>query len=291
MEFNLQETQHPDKFAKEQYDSLIGIDEKKDELLNTLTFLFDKGKIDEWHKKHHKKQLSFFNQIVGGLPLIILSGDVGCGKTALANSIATPLVEKIDKLITCYETPSNIRGGGRVGGISDRITEAFTRVKAALGKDKYGILIIDEADDLATEREQEQAHHEDRAGVNVLIKQIDLIAREKINLVVLLITNRLKVLDPAVVRRSTKILHFERPNQIARELLFKSIFAGVEISENAIKDIVTATESEEALYSYSDLVQKVGKAAIFKAINMDKPFSTEIYLEVLGTVKPSPLLK
>jgi hypothetical protein len=44
---------------------------------------------------------------------------------------------------------------------------------AAVGR---AILVIDEADDLATGRGQTQAHHEDRAGVNVLIKQINQLA-------------------------------------------------------------------------------------------------------------------
>ncbi|MGG2362463.1 AAA family ATPase, partial [Salmonella enterica] len=88
----------------------------------------------------------------------------------------------------------------RVVEISNRITEAFTQAKSKVKGHDIGILIIDEADDLATDREQNQAHHEDRTGLNVLIKQIDTVGREKSNLAVILITNRLKVLDPAVVR-------------------------------------------------------------------------------------------
>src|SRR5690606_12673165 len=129
--------------------------------------------------------------------------DVGCGKTELANAIGSPLAKLLNKRIKCFETPSNIRRAGRVGEISNRITQAFDSVKMQLGKSEPGILIIDEADDLATSREQNQAHHEDRAGLNVLLKQIDSISREGYSISVILITNRLSVIDPAVIRRAT----------------------------------------------------------------------------------------
>ncbi len=197
MELQLSEVRHPNPFAQHNYDNLIAIDEQKSVLLNTLHLFFDTDRVSKWHKKHHHSKLVFFENIVSGTPLIILEGDVGCGKTALAHTIATPLGKLIDKRVLCFETPSNIRGVGRVGEISNRITEAFTQAKGKVKGNDIGILIIDEADDLATDREQNQAHHEDRAGLNVLIKQIDSVGREKSNLSIILITNRLKALDPA----------------------------------------------------------------------------------------------
>lgn len=290
MELKISETPHPNKHAGASFENLIAIEQQKDDLLNTLHLLFDKDNIEKWHKKHHHLKLSFLSKVTDGLPLVILAGDVGCGKTALANAIATPLGKKLDKRILCFETPSNIRGAGRVGEISNRITEAFSHVKARLGKSDFGILIIDEADDLATSREQNQAHHEDRAGLNVLIKQIDLVAREEVNLAVILITNRVNVLDPAVIRRATQTITFERPDKHGRKKVFKHLFEGVDLKEKEIVELVDATEREDVLYSFSDLIQKVGKQAVVKAIQRDVPFSKEIYLEVLDTVTPSPTI-
>jgi len=85
-----------------------------------------------------------------------------------------------------------------------------TRTRAeSIGR---GILVLDEADDLATRRGQMQAHHEDRAGVNVLIKQIDQLSKAKAPITVIIITNRADVLDPAVVRRAALRLDFHRPD-------------------------------------------------------------------------------
>ncbi len=291
MELLLHEVRHPNPVAQHNYDNLIAIDEQKSALLNTLYLFFDTDKVSKWHKKHHHSKLAFFENIVSGTPLIILEGDVGCGKTALAHTIATPLGKLMDKRVLCFETPSNIRGAGRVGEISNRITEAFTQAKNKVKGNDIGILIIDEADDLATDREQNQAHHEDRAGLNVLIKQIDSVGREKSNLAVLLITNRLKALDPAVVRRATQIIRFERPDKEDRKEVFKYIFAGTDISAKEIDELVKSSERKDTAYSFSDLIQKIAKQALFKAIEEDKTFDKNLYLKILEKVQPSPSIK
>lgn len=291
MELQLNETRHPNPVAQYNYDNLIAIEEQKSVLLNTLHLFFDTDRVSKWHKKHHHSKLAFFENIVSGTPLIILEGDVGCGKTALAQTIATPLGKLIDKRVLCFETPSNIRGVGRVGEISNRITEAFTQAKSKVKGNDIGILIIDEADDLATDREQNQAHHEDRAGLNVLIKQIDSVGREKSNLAIILITNRLKALDPAVVRRATQIIRFDRPNKEARKEVFKYIFAGTEIADKDIDELVKSSERKDTAYSFSDLIQKVAKQALFKSIEEDKAFDKNFYLKILEKVQPSPSIK
>lgn len=291
MDLQLIETKHPNPIAQKTYDNLFGIEKQKSALLSTLTFFFQSIKIEEWHKKYHRGKLSFLASIVDGTPLIILAGDVGCGKTALANAIGTPLGKVLDKRIHTFETPSNIRGSGRVGEISGRITEAFTQAKAKFKDGQVGLLIIDEADDLASDREQDQAHHEDRSGLNVLIKQIDSIGKEKANLAVLLITNRLKALDPAVVRRATQVILFNRPDRDGRKQVFGSLLAGSGATEPDIDELVMASERGEHSYSFSDLIQKIGRQALIKAIEEDRPFDKIILLEVLSQVHPSPLIK
>lgn len=290
MELQLFESKHPNAQAQHAYDSLIAIGRQKETLLTTLCFFFDKGKMDKWHKKHHHSKLAFLNNITNGTPLIILAGDVGCGKTALANSIATPVGKALDKRVLCFETPSNIRGAGRVGEISNRITEAFTQVKAKLKDGSLGLLIIDEADDLATDREQNQAHHEDRSGLNVLIKQIDSIAKDKVDLAVILITNRLRALDPAVVRRATQVILFNRPDANGRKEVFESLLLGTGATSSDIDELVAASGKDGKQYSFSDLVQRVGRYGLIKAIDEDRPFGKNLLLEVIACVEPSPLI-
>lgn len=284
------ETRHPDKKAERVFEHLIGIDRQKDELVATITFLFDKEKISKWMKKHHSNGLLFVDRVVSEMPLIILSGDVGCGKSALANSVGTPVATELKKRLTCFETPSDVRGGGRVGELSARVTSAFQQVIARVKGDDLGLLIIDEADDLATSRAQNQAHHEDRAGLNVLVKQIDSISKAKTNLVVILITNRASVLDPAIIRRASIHLTFTRPNDQDRRKVFEYLFRGIKLGDKDLEKLVEVSRRELVPFSYSDLINRVAKQAVFRAVRSDRSFSPSVYLEVLRDSSPSPLI-
>ncbi|MGK3960055.1 AAA family ATPase [Sorangium sp. So ce118] len=226
-----------------------------------------------------------------GSPLILLSGEVGCGKTALATSAGTPLATRLDRKVVSLETPSNIRGWGRVGEISARITEAFEQACARVKHVGCGILIIDEADDLAAAREEMQAHHEDRAGVNVLIKQIDRIARERAPLAVLMITNRAGALDPAVARRASLHLRFDRPDPAQRRAVMSRLLAGTQHTEEEIGKFVEATEPRRGVrFSFSDLTVRLARAALRRAWRANRPFGPAVLLETLAEFDPSPLV-
>lgn len=287
MELNLIENTHPNKDSINKYNNLIGIDVQKGLLLDSLNFLFKRDLIESWEKKHHKGGFIFLQNYTYD-PLIILSGEVGCGKTELANTIPSIVSEKIGKRIKVFETPSNIRGSGLVGEISNRISAAFKEVKMKIKHNEFAILIIDEGDDLATSRAQNQAHHEDRAGLNVLIKEIDSIKKSHQNIIVILITNREKVLDAAFYRRAILHLKFERPNEDNRKKVFEYLF-GNNLDKDSLTNLMKASKRQPP-YSYSDLIQKVGTQTLFKAISTDKPFTPDLFCEVLKLTDPTPLL-
>ena len=83
------------------------------------------------------------------------------------------------------------------------------------------IFLVDEADALAQSREMSQMHHEDRAGVNAFIRGVDQVKNEQIPVAIIMCTNRLNALDPAIKRRSIDILTFHRPNELQRYLILK----------------------------------------------------------------------
>jgi len=286
----LVEYKHPDQQAEREYGLLVGIDEQKSEMLKTLSLILDPGRVTAWQKKYYKHGLGILSHIENGSPLIMLSGEVGCGKTALAQTIGTPLALALGHPVKVFETPSNIRGGGMVGGLSNRVTEAFESAKAKLKDGETGILIIDEADDLATSRSQNQAHHEDRAGLNVLIKQIDGIKKSKKNLAVIMITNRINVLDPAVRRRTALQLNFERPTGKKLEAVLDMLFKGVVHTKQDLKKLLNFIDTKTVPYSFSDLIQRVGKQAVYYAIDHDKPFDADLYYQILCITEPTPLI-
>jgi AAA+ superfamily predicted ATPase len=286
----LVEYKHPDQQAESEYGLLVGIDEQKGELLKTLSLLLNPERVLTWQKKHYKNGLGILSHLENGSPLIILSGEVGCGKTALAQTVGTPLALALGHPVKVFETPSNIRGSGMVGELSNRVTEAFESAKAKLKEGETGILIIDEADDLATSRSQNQAHHEDRAGLNVLIKQIDGIKKSKKKLAVIMITNRVNVLDPAVRRRTALQLNFERPTGEKLEAVLDMLFKGVAHTKQDLKKLLDFISAKAVPYSFSDLIQRVGKQAVYHAIDHDKPFTPDLYYQILCIAEPTPLI-
>jgi SpoVK/Ycf46/Vps4 family AAA+-type ATPase len=284
----LHEEKHPNDSAVARYDSLVGIDGQKADLSEYLLRVFDSERLSRWVKKHHPKGLPLTKRIEDRAPLVVLAGEVGCGKTALATSVGSVVATTLDKRVVALETPSDIRGGGLVGQLSERVTAAFNEARVKVGKDR-GILIIDEGDDLGTSRAQMQAHHEDRAGLNVLIKEIDRLARDRSLIAVVLITNRLQALDPALVRRA-HVIRFERPDAAARRALFERLLQGVQHDEEDITALVRASERNPP-FSYSDLVERGAEGALLASLREDRPLSAATLRKILGQIQPTPLIE
>jgi SpoVK/Ycf46/Vps4 family AAA+-type ATPase len=284
----LHKTKHPDPAAQARYDQLIGIDAQKAELAEYLLRVFDPARLARWLKKHHAKGLPLAKRIEDRPPLVVLGGEVGCGKTALATSVGTVVANSLDKQVVTLETPSDIRGGGLVGQLSERVTAAFREARVEVGH-HHGILVIDEGDDLGTSRAQMQAHHEDRAGLNVLIKEIDRLARERARIAVVLVTNRVQALDPALVRRA-QVIRFARPDANTRQAVFEHILDGVKHDAKDIAELVRASERKPP-FSFSDLVERGAEGAIMAALRADKPFSVAALREAIERLEPSPVIE
>jgi AAA+ superfamily predicted ATPase len=148
------------------------------------------------------------------------------------------------------------------------LSAAFTEIKQAArrgvgrsSKHNSGIvLLIDEADALAQSRELGQMHHEDRAGVNALIRGVDDLATGNLPAIVVMCTNRLDALDPAVRRRAAVTFTFNRPNEAQRLAFLTPVLDELGFSEQQIHTLVTATGATHGRaygYTYSDLAQRL----------------------------------
>jgi len=281
----LHELKHPIDSACARYERLIGLDAQKEQLVEYLVRIFDPEHVRRWQRKHHPRGLALAKRVEDRPPLVILAGDVGCGKTELARSVGSPVAKKLDKRVVALETPSDVRGGGLVGQLSERITAVFSEARLRLIQNP-GILIIDEGDDLGTSRSQMQAHHEDRAGVNVLIKEIDRVVRDRLPLAVLLVTNRLDALDPALVRRA-HVIGFKRPDGNSRRALFEQLLDGVDHTERDLEALVRVSNREPA-FTYSDLVERGAEAALLASLRSDTPVTAAALREAIERLEPSP---
>jgi AAA+ superfamily predicted ATPase len=148
--------------------------------------------------------------------------------------------------------------------------------------------VIDEAAALAQSREAAQMHHEDRAGVNALIRGISQIATERLGVLVIMCTNRAAALDPAIRRRAAAEFDFARPNDSERAAVLTAIFDGIGLSDPQIADLVnlTGANGRGYGYTYSDIVDRV-LAATCLAAYPDRPITADLIAEQIHANPPT----
>jgi SpoVK/Ycf46/Vps4 family AAA+-type ATPase len=288
----------PDAAASTRYADLVGLDEIKERLNKEAQLLLHPASLDQWSQRFHRTRLRACDAFADRHPVFIFAGDVGTGKTALAESFGDEVARSIGLPIYLYRLSLASRGSGAVGEMTQLLAAAFDEVRrvaaAPRGRDgKYSsavILLIDEADALAQSREASQMHHEDRAGVNALIRGINSLTEQHLPAIVVLATNRLQAIDPAVRRRAAATFQFERPNDIQREAALAGLLQGVDLQANKLRALVKATGPLDGRlygYTYSDLYQRLVPAAVLAAYP-DRRLDGDLLLHVAGSLEPTP---
>ena len=288
----------PDPKAQTDYDRLVGLDDYKDRLVKEALLLVDPGLLSEWSRKHHRDQLVALDYFAARPPLFVLAGDVGTGKTALARSFGNEVARRAKVQVHLYTMSLNARGSGAVGEMTRLISGAFRQVREAVAKSRDGhgragrgiILLIDEADALAQSREAAQMHHEDRAGVNSLIRGVDEIAGERLPIAIVMCTNRLDAIDPAVRRRAAAVFEFHRPNRHQRLAVLRAGLHGTSIADRdieALADVTGETAERSHGFTYSDLTQRLIPSIVLDAFP-ERPVTGPRAIELARGTKPTP---
>lgn len=258
----------PDPDARRRLARLIGIDLQIHRLERQLVTLLDPSGIDEWANKHGYAESTYLLETFKGRPpLVVLAGDVGSGKTELAETIGDSIARNLGIDITLLPLSLATRGQGLVGEMTrllanafQAVTSAAERLKSATGKPKGGIiLLIDEADALAQSREALQMHHEDKAGVNALIRGVNRLSARGLPAGVVMCTNRLSALDPAIRRRAADIIEFARPTEAMRAALLGQALNGMGFSEANLKELAKLcgpNKKRDFGFTFSDITQK-----------------------------------
>jgi AAA+ superfamily predicted ATPase len=294
--------QFPDHGAQRRLKRLVGIDDAKSQLTKLLAILVNPSSAREWVSRFHPGATTMLDYVERRPPLAILAGDVGTGKTELAETVGDAVARQEKIEVALYPLSLATRGSGRVGEMTRLITGAFnevheaaTRLRRDNGSRAGGgiILLVDEADALAQSRESGQMHHEDRAGVNALIRGVDRLAEERLPVAVILCTNRLSAIDPAVRRRAADLFVFSRPNDAQRRAVLGAPLGEIGFSPAQIATVVqlTGTTSSQAVgFTYSDLTQRLLPALVMDAYPNQK-ISFERALEVMASLAPTPAFK
>lgn len=290
---------YPDFEPQARLSRLVGLDEQKSRLTKILAVLVNPAGLEEWARRHHPGAQALLDTVMRRPPLVVLAGDVGSGKTELAETIGDAVArqERID--ITLFPLSLSTRGQGRVGEMTQLLSAAFdytiaeaTRLKSTSGKARGAvILLVDEADALAQSREAAQMHHEDRAGVNAFIRGIDRIANGKLPAAVIMCTNRLSALDPAVRRRAAEVLSFARPNDEQRRFILSSRLEPMGIGRHHIDQLVTATGPQrggrEHGFTFSDMTQRLLPSIVLDAYP-SRAVDGARAVEVARAIAPTP---
>jgi SpoVK/Ycf46/Vps4 family AAA+-type ATPase len=289
---------YPDVGARDRLNHLVGLDEQKSRLTKILGLLVHSDGLKLWAKNHHPGASGVLSMVLSRPPLVVLAGDVGSGKTELAETIGDAVArqEKID--ITLFPMSLSTRGQGRVGEMTQLLSAAFDYTIAEAGKlkDASGkargavILLVDEADALAQSREAAQMHHEDRAGVNAFIRGIDRIGKGHLPAAVIMCTNRLGALDPAVKRRAADILIFKRPDKDQRHTVLDAPLRQLGFSKSQVEAIVAVTGAQKGRdygFAFSDLTQRLLPAIVLDAYPTN-PVNPTRALEIARRMIPTP---
>lgn len=290
---------YPDFEPQERLARLIGLDEQKDRLGKILGILVNPGGLQDWARRHHPGAEALLDTVLRRPPLVVLAGDVGSGKTELAETIGDAVARQEKIEITLLPLSLSTRGQGRVGEMTQLLSAAFkhtideaTKLKSASGNARGAVLLlVDEADALAQSRETAQMHHEDRAGVNAFVRGIDRVANAKLPAAVIMCTNRLNALDPAVRRRAADILPFSRPNDDQRRFVLSSRLEAIGLGSQHIEALVAATGpvrgQREHGFTFSDLTQQLLPTIVLDAYP-SRPVDGERALRIARAMVPTP---
>lgn len=287
------ETALPDERLGEREKSLLGFQNRYERVRDQLRLLLNQSDLAEWNSKHHGGKLALCSLVAEQYPLVIFHGDVGTGKTATAECIANRLVAdaKTDDS-TLFKLSNRVRGSGKVGEMGTLLADAFQKISQAAGKGRRSVLLIDEGDSLAAARAQDHSHHEDKVAVNTLIQGIDDLRRFKGRVVVFLCTNRVSVVDAALVRRAAIIEEFLRPSAKELQDLFAMDLAALKPDAGDIRSLVALTQGkgEQIGWTYSDIRTRLYPAALARAFPRG-PLKLEHLVECASEMKPSPAVR
>ncbi|HEP8974242.1 AAA family ATPase [Pseudomonas aeruginosa] len=289
---------YPDFEPEGRLAKLVGLDDQKVRLTKILGLLVNSAGLTDWAKKFHPGSEDLLETVLRRPPLVVLAGDVGSGKSELAETIGDAVARQEKINITLFPLSLSTRGQGRVGEMTQLISAAFDytieeakKLKSSDGRARGAvILLIDEADALAQSRENAQMHHEDRAGVNAFIRGIDRIANAQLPAAVIMCTNRLSALDPAVKRRAAEVLSFGRPNDAQRRSVLTRRLARLGIPDIAFDELVRVTGPRGGNipgFTFSDLTQRLIPSIVLDAYP-SQAINAGRAVRVATEMKPTP---
>ncbi len=228
------------------FDDVAGVDEEKAELQEVVDFLRNPDK---------------FRDIGARIPHgILLSGPPGTGKTLLARAVAG----EADVQFLSISGSDFMEMYVGVG--ASRVRDLFDQAKRVAP----AIIFIDEIDAVGRKRGSGMGggHDEREQTLNQLLVEMDGFSRTE-GVIVLAATNRVDILDPALLRpgRFDRQIYVGRPDAKGREEILKVHAKGKRLDSAVnLKTVALATSG----FTGADLSNLLNEAAILAA-RADRP--------------------
>ncbi|CAB3769044.1 hypothetical protein [Paraburkholderia solisilvae] len=100
----------PDFEPQERLARLVGLDDHKERLSKILGLLMTPAGLKAWAQKHYPSAEGLLNHVLRRPPLVVWAGDVGSGKTELAETIGDAVARQEKIEITLYPLSLSSRG-------------------------------------------------------------------------------------------------------------------------------------------------------------------------------------
>ncbi len=244
---------------KTRFTDVAGVDEAKEELVEVVDFL-----------KTPKKYTDIGGKIPKG---VLLVGDPGTGKTLLARAVAG------EAGVPFFSISGSDFVEMFVGVGASRVRDLFkqAREKAPC------IVFIDEIDALAKSRANGFSSNDEREQtLNQLLVEMDGFDNEK-GLIVLAATNRVDVLDPAILRpgRFDRQVPVEKPDVKGREEILRIHAKNVKLDKDVdFESVAHGTTG----FAGADLANVVNEAALLAVRNGRKKVTMEDFNDAIDKV-------
>ena len=250
--------QDPSK-NKVRFSDVAGEEEEKQELVEIVEFL-----------KNPAKYTKLGARIPAG---VLLEGPPGTGKTLLARAVAG------EAGVPFYSISGSDFVEMFVGVGASRVRDLFETAK----KNAPSIIFIDEIDALAKSRANGFSSNDEREQtLNQLLVEMDGFDNDK-GLIVLAATNRVDVLDPAILRpgRFDRQVPVEKPDVKGREDILRIHARNVKLDSDVdFESIAHGTTG----FAGADLANVVNEAALLAVRNGRKKVSMDDFNEAIDKV-------